>query len=59
MDSLSVVKREAQRTAGVALYLFFCFSILATLNKLFLATYQIKVSALVPAVIGTLGSHGG
>src|SRR5579884_1522161 len=54
MGGLAVVKREARRTAGVALYLFVCFSILATLNKLFLATYQIEVSALVPAVIGTL-----
>ena len=51
---LSVVKREARHTAGVALYLFFCFVIFTTLNKLFLATYQIEFSALVPALIGAL-----
>lgn len=54
MEILSVVKREARHTGGVALYLFFCFGIFATLKKLFLATYQIEFSALVPAVIGAL-----
>jgi len=54
MGMLSVVKREIRHTAGVALYLLFCFGIFSTLNKLFLATYQIEVSALVPAVIGAL-----
>jgi hypothetical protein len=54
MGMLSVVKREARHTGGVALYLLFCFGIFATLKKLFLATYQIEYSALVPTVIGTL-----
>src|SRR5262245_54483038 len=54
MGMLSVVKHEALRTAGVAVYLFCCFVIFTTLNKLFLATHQIEVSALVPAVIGAL-----
>ena len=51
---LSVLKREIRHTAGVALYLLFCFGIFSTLNKLFLATYQIEASALVPAVIAAL-----
>ena len=51
---LSVVKREARHTGGVALYLLFCFGIFATLEKLFLATYHIEFSALVPTVISTL-----
>ena len=54
MGMLSVLKREVRHTGGVALYLFMCFSIFATLNKLFLAPYQIATSALVPAVIFTL-----
>ena len=54
MGMLSVVKREVRHTAGVALYLLFCFGIFSTLNKLFLATYEIEVSALVPAVIAAL-----
>lgn len=54
MGMLAVVKREAQHTGGVALYLLFCFGIFATLKKLFLATYQIEFSVLVPAVIGAL-----
>jgi len=54
MGMVSVVKREAWHTGGVALYLFFCFGIFTTLKKLFLATHQIEYSALVPAVIGTL-----
>jgi len=54
MGILSVVKREALHTGVVALYLLFCFGMFATLKKLFLATYQIEFSALVPAVIGAL-----
>ena len=54
MSMLSVLKREALHTGVVALYLFFCFVTFTTLNKLFLATYQIEVSVLVPAVIGAL-----
>ena len=34
MGILSVVKREAQRTVGVALYLFSCFVIFTTLDLL-------------------------
>jgi hypothetical protein len=54
MGMLSVVKREARHTGGVALYLFFCFGIITTLKKLFLTVHQIEFSALVPAVIGAL-----
>jgi len=54
MGMLSVVKREARHTGVVALYLFFCFGVFTTLNKLFLATYEIEASALVPAVIAAL-----
>lgn len=54
MGMRSVVKRELRHTGGVALYLLFCFGIFATLSKLLLATYQIEVPALVPAVIGAL-----
>ena len=54
MSMLAVLKREARHTAGVALYLFFCFAIFTTLNKLLLATYQIEFAAIVPALIGAL-----
>jgi hypothetical protein len=54
MGMLSVVKREALHTGVVALHLLFCFGIFATLKKLFLATYQIEFSALLPTVIGAL-----
>src|SRR5262245_53263952 len=54
MSRLSVVKREARRTIGVAIYLFGCFLIFTTLDKLFLATHQIEVAAVVPAVIAAL-----
>lgn len=54
MRVLSMLKREVRHVVGVALYLFFCFGIFATLKKLFLATYQIEFAALVPAVIGAL-----
>jgi hypothetical protein len=54
MAMLSRIKREAWHTGSVALYLFVCFGIFTTLKKLFLATYQIEYSALLPAVIGTL-----
>jgi hypothetical protein len=54
MGMLSVMKREARHTGGVALYLFFSFGIFTSLKKVFLATYQIEFSALVPAVIGAL-----
>ena len=54
MSMLSVVKREVRHTGVVALYLFLCFGIFTTLNKLFLATYEIEASALVPAVIAAL-----
>ena len=42
MGMLSVVKREAWRTGGVALYLFICLGFFTTLGKLVLATYQIE-----------------
>jgi hypothetical protein len=54
MDMLSVVKREARRTGGVALYLFICLGFFTTLGKLVLATYQIEYYPLLPTVIGTL-----
>jgi hypothetical protein len=54
MAMLSRIQREARHTGGVALYLFCCFGIFTTLKKLFLATYQIEYTALIPAVIGTL-----
>lgn len=54
MDRLSLVKREARRTGGVALYLFICFAFFTTLGKLVLATYQIEYYPLLPAVVGTL-----
>ena len=54
MDMLSVVKREAWRTGGVALYLFICLGFFTTLGKLVLATYQIEYYPLLPTVIGTL-----
>jgi len=54
MGMLSVLKREALHTGGVALYLLFAFGIFTTLKKLVLATHQIEFSAIVPAVIGAL-----
>jgi len=51
---LSRLKHEVLHVGGVSLYLLFCFGIFATLKKLFLATYQIEFSALVPTVLGAL-----
>jgi hypothetical protein len=54
MSVLSVAKREAWRTGGVALYLFLGFGFFTTLGKLVLATYQIEYYPLLPALIATL-----
>jgi len=48
MGMLSVAKREARHTVGVALYLLFSFSIFATLNKLFLAMNSTHAMAMSP-----------
>jgi hypothetical protein len=48
---LSVVIREVTHVGSFALYFLFCFGIFATLKRLFLATYQIEFSALMPTVI--------
>jgi hypothetical protein len=50
----AVVVREAKEVGRVTLYFLFCFGIILTLKKLFLADYQIQFSALSAAVIGAL-----
>jgi hypothetical protein len=48
------VKHELKEVGLVTLYFLFCFGIILTLKKLFLAEYQIKFYALSGAVISAL-----
>lgn len=54
MKLLSVLKNEIKEVGLVTLYFFFCFGMLLTLKKLFLADYQIEVQAFSTAIIGAL-----
>jgi hypothetical protein len=50
----ALIVREVKEVGRVTLYFLFCFGIILTLKKLFLADYQIAFSALSGAVIGAL-----
>jgi hypothetical protein len=54
MSLPSRLKHEVQQVGLVTLYFFFCFSVVLTLKKLFLASYDIEVYALSSAVVGAL-----
>jgi hypothetical protein len=54
MSWLPAVKRELKEVGRVTLYFLFCFGIILTLKKLFLADYQIRFYPLSAAVIGAL-----
>ena len=54
MNLLAAVKHEFKEVGLVTLYFLFCFGIILTLKKLFLADYQIEFHALSAAVIGAL-----
>jgi hypothetical protein len=49
-----MLKHEIKEIGLVSLYFFFCFGVMLTLKKLFLADYQIEVSVLSKAVISAL-----
>lgn len=51
---LSTLKHEIKEVGLVTFYFFFCFSVVLTLKKLLLASYQIEVQALSTAAIGAL-----
>jgi hypothetical protein len=54
MKLLSALRHEIKEVGLVTLYFFFCFSVVLTLKKLLLATYQIEVQALSTAAISAL-----
>jgi len=54
MNWPQTIKRELEEVGRVTLYFLFCFGVILTLKKLFLADYQIKFYALSTAVIGAL-----
>jgi hypothetical protein len=54
MSWLPAVKHEIKEVGLVTLYFLFCFGIVLTLKKLFLADYQIRFYPLSAAVIGAL-----
>jgi len=49
-----VIEREAKAVGLVTLYFLFCFGIILTLKKLFLADYHIKSYALSTTVVSAL-----
>lgn len=51
---MSWLKHELKEVGLVTLYFLFCFGIILTLKKLFLADYQIEFHALSATVIGAL-----
>ncbi|HEY8157120.1 MAG TPA: hypothetical protein VIF10_00315 [Methylobacter sp.] len=54
MKLLPALKHEIKEIGLVSLYFFFCFGVILTLKKLFLADYQIEVPVLSTAVISAL-----
>lgn len=54
MKLLSTLKHEIKEVGLVTLYFLFCFTVVLTLKKLFLASYQIEVQALSTAAVGAL-----
>ncbi|TAK63903.1 hypothetical protein [Methylobacter sp.] len=54
MKLLPMLEHEIKEIGLVSLYFFFCFGVMLTLKKLFLADYQIEVSVLSKAAISAL-----
>lgn len=54
MNLVPALKHEIREVGLVSLYFFFCFVVILTLKKLFLADYQIEVSVLSTAAVGAL-----
>jgi len=54
MKLLAVLKHEIKEIGWVSLYFFFCFSVMLTLKKLFLADYLIEVHVLSTAALSAL-----
>ncbi len=54
MKLLTMLKHEIKEIGLVSLYFFFCFGVMLTLKKLFLADYRIEVHVLSMAAISAL-----
>jgi len=54
MTLLTKVKHELKEIGLVTLYFLFCFGIILTLKKFFLAAYQIEFYAISVVVVGAL-----
>jgi hypothetical protein len=54
MKLLTMLKHEIKEIGLVSLYFFFCFGVILTLKKLFLADYRIEVHILSTAAISAL-----
>ena len=54
MSLLTKAKHELREVGLVTLYFLFCFGIILTLKKLFLAEYQIEFYAISVVVVGAL-----
>jgi len=54
MNLLTKVKHELEEVGLVTVYFLFCFCIVLTLKKLFLAEYQIEFYAVSVVVVGAL-----
>jgi hypothetical protein len=54
MSLLTAVKHELKQVGLVTLYFLFCFAIVLTLKKLFLAQYQIEFYAISVVVVSAL-----
>lgn len=54
MSLLTAAKHELKQVGLVTLYFMFCFAVILTLKKLFLAEYQIEFYALSAVFVGAL-----
>ena len=54
MSLLAKVKHELKEVGLVTLYFLFCFGVILTLKKFFLATYQIEFYAISAVVVSAL-----
>jgi len=54
LSLLTAAKHEVKQVGVVTLYFMFCFAVILTLKKLFLAEYQIEFYALSAVVVGAL-----
>lgn len=54
MSFLTAAKHELKQVGLVTLYFIFCFAVILTLKKLFLAEYAIEFYALSAVIVGAL-----